>query len=81
MFGESLEYRRLSEILELLLWEFLPRGWPVQPHLQGLASVRRFSTVALFMSEKDKANARKLISEVSSQEERTMLNKSYALLG
>lgn len=78
MFGESLEYGRLSEILDLLLWEFLPRGWPILHHLQGLAGVKRFSTLALFMTERDRANARKLISEVHPAAQGPLYGK-YAL--
>jgi len=75
IFGSSLEYGCLSEILELLVWEFLPRNWEVLSHLEGLASVRRFSTLTLFLSEKDRANVRKLISECDPSVQGLLLEK------
>ncbi|ODM99845.1 RNA polymerase II-associated protein 3 [Orchesella cincta] len=67
MFQDSMEYSILSDILDLLVWEFLPRKWDVVNHLVGLTKIRRFSTLLMFMTEKDRANVRKLISECPSE--------------
>jgi len=63
IFQDAMEYSVLSDILDLLVWEFLPRKWDFITHLHGLLKVRRIGTLLCFMTEKDRANARKLISE------------------
>ncbi len=63
LFHDSMEYNILSDILDLLVWEFLPRKWDIIRHLVGLTKIRRFSTLLMFTTEKDRANIRKLISE------------------
>ncbi len=67
IFQDSMEYTILSDILDLLVWEFLPRKWEITHHLVGLAKIRRFSTLLMFTTEKDRANIRKLISECGEE--------------
>jgi hypothetical protein len=78
MFQDSMEYSVLSDILDLLVWEFLPRGWDIISHLKGLLKVRRISTLLMFMTEKDRANARKLISECPEDVQGT-LKQQYCI--
>lgn len=56
IFKESLESRMLSNIIETLARECSgdESGGPILPYLQGLTMVRRFSTLALFLSHSDK---------------------------
>lgn len=67
IFQDSMECSIFSDILDLLVWEFLPRKWDITRHLVGLTKIRRFSTLLMFTTEKDRANVRKLISECPSE--------------
>lgn len=67
LFQNSMEYSILSDILDLLVWEFTPRKWDILKHLVGLTKIRRFTTLLMFMTEKDRANIRKLLSECPSE--------------
>uniref|UniRef100_A0A1B6MSF2 RNA polymerase II-associated protein 3 n=1 Tax=Graphocephala atropunctata TaxID=36148 RepID=A0A1B6MSF2_9HEMI len=60
IFKESLESGTFSSVVQILGSEFVAAGEKVLPYLRGLAGVRRFSTLALFMSATDKSNLTKL---------------------
>lgn len=62
IFEDTMESSVLSDILDTLVWEFIPRKWDFTENLEGLTKVRRLKTLIMFLTEKDRANARKLIS-------------------
>jgi tetratricopeptide (TPR) repeat protein len=79
IFQDSMDLQVLSEILTILQWEFLPRKWPFTHHLQGLLRVRRLGTLFMLMTEKDRANARNLISRCDSDELRNYYTTNFTL--
>uniref|UniRef100_A0A1B6EYR9 RNA polymerase II-associated protein 3 n=1 Tax=Cuerna arida TaxID=1464854 RepID=A0A1B6EYR9_9HEMI len=85
IFKESLESRTFTSIVHILALEFTAAGDEVLPYLQGLAKVRRFSTLVLFMSPADKTNLTTLLDYCTqktegSPEEIDRLRKLYELL-
>lgn len=61
IFKESLESDIFSNILAVLVTEFIKNRTPVIQYLLGLTKVRRFSALTLFMTKHDKANVSKLL--------------------
>uniref|UniRef100_A0A1B6HH32 RNA polymerase II-associated protein 3 n=1 Tax=Homalodisca liturata TaxID=320908 RepID=A0A1B6HH32_9HEMI len=85
IFKESLESRTFTSIVQILALEFTAAGDEVLPYLQGLAKVRRFSTLVLFMSPADKTNLTTLFDYCTqkteaSPDEIARLRKLYELL-
>ncbi|KAG8258984.1 RNA polymerase II-associated protein 3 [Homalodisca vitripennis] len=85
IFKESLESRTFTSIVQILALEFTAAGDGVLPYLQGLAKVRRFSTLVLFMSPADKTNLTTLFDYCTqkteaSPDEIAKLRKLYELL-
>nr|CAD7421893.1 unnamed protein product [Timema poppensis] len=56
IFQDSLESGVLTDILSTLASEFTSNGSAVYEHLLGLSRVRRFGSLALFMSAQDKTS-------------------------
>jgi len=79
MFDDSMDSNTLSQIIDLLVWDFAPKGWDFVSHLQGLSTVRRFETLILFLNERDRANIRKLIHECPV-DSRDRLARTYSCL-
>ncbi|CAG7732032.1 unnamed protein product [Allacma fusca] len=79
IFQDSMDLQVLSEILTILQWEFLPRKWPFTHHLEGLLRVRRLGTLFMLMTEKDRANARNLISRCTSDDLRSHYTANFTL--
>nr|CAD7264150.1 unnamed protein product [Timema shepardi] len=71
IFQDSLESGVLTDILSTLASEFTSNGSAVYGHLLGLSRVRRFGSLALFMSAQDKTNVSKLLSYCESRKDCT----------
>lgn len=54
IFKESLDTKLFSDILETLTHRFIDKSENVYSYLHGLSNVKRFSTLTMFMTSKDK---------------------------
>ncbi|XP_069681469.1 RNA polymerase II-associated protein 3-like isoform X1 [Periplaneta americana] len=84
IFRDSLESGILSDIISTIKLGFLPHKEPVLPYLEGLSNVRRFSALAMFLSENDKAGINTILEYAieqgeCSREETIHLKKKFEL--
>lgn len=84
IFQDSLESSTLSDIICTIKTGFLQFKEPVLPYIRGLSDVRRFSALAMFLSESDKEGIKKILEYCKEQgecleKESTDLMKKYEL--
>ncbi|XP_063983003.1 RNA polymerase II-associated protein 3 isoform X2 [Diachasmimorpha longicaudata] len=61
LFQDSMEFDIFSEILKVLLTHFVPNKDSVFPYLNHLSEIKRFRTLTMFMSKKEKEDLEELL--------------------